>query len=85
MTRPAVQRKPRRLRRAPRQVYLSESENETLEAILQRRGCTFAELVRRWILREQARYETRLSGPKPAPPDPRQTAIYVDGLNVFRR
>ena len=85
MTQPVKSRKPRRLRRTPRQVYLSESENDTLELILLRRGCTFAELVRRWVLREQARYETRLSGPKPPPSDPRQQAIYVDGLNVFRR
>lgn len=65
----------RRLRTAPKQAYLSGAELETLDAILARRGCTFSDLVRRWILRDQARYETRIRGAQAPPSDPRQTSI----------
>ena len=78
MTRPPTRvKRPKRLRAAPKQAYLSRDELEQLNTIMERRGCTFSELVRRWILREQARYETRIRGPQEPQThdDPRQLAI----------
>jgi hypothetical protein len=75
MTRPpAKYLKRRRLRTYPKQAYLSLDELEALEALLEARGCTFSELVRRWILRGQAKKSIR--SPNPATTtDPRQLQI----------
>jgi len=73
MTRPPAQyKRKRRLRTYPKQAYLSLDELEALEALLEARGCTFSELVRRWVLRGQAKTSIRS---QVAPPDPRQLEI----------
>lgn len=75
MVPPTRPQRKRRLRTRPRQVYLSEAEDDALDAILARRECTFSELVRAWVLRVQAREEARRRSKLPTPSDPRQTWI----------
>lgn len=76
---PAPVKRKRRLRTYPKQAYLSLDELEALEQLLDAKGCTFSELVRRWILREQTRQARRQQqqATQHTPPhdDPRQLAI----------
>lgn len=71
---PAPKRK-QRVRTYPKQAYLSLDEYEALEQLLDAKGCTFSELVRRWILREQSRQTLRRQQQQTPPSDPRQLSI----------
>lgn len=65
--------RPRRLRGRSINVYLSTDEYASLLEICDERGCSYAELVRRWIGRAKPR------GAKTPHQDPRQIRINQDG------
>lgn len=77
---PAQYKRKRRLRTYPKQAYLSLDELEALESLLEARGCTFSELVRRWVLRGQSK-TYRSQSPATAT-DPRQ--LEIEGATVAR-